>query len=274
MINIYIYIYTAAATAVNANGAVKNLNLTDSGAGAATTSPPSVSAVNNMLAEGSFGTFFLERGAALSAIARLRTGLQVQIVGDSRVLIDCLLGDAGTAQPNIKRFLKLAHAALETLTNIFFVKAPDSEEIAQQVPRKHNSAADAAANFALDNGAFMDVRMNAVTAFVTELGQPQQQQHNVGLLFSFDGAARGNPGPSSSGVCAWWGKFIDGKFQSKGLLIQRGTCLGTGTNNSSEAHGLASALKTCLHYHCVVIEQLSHLTQHTMSDEYEFEQRH
>ena len=59
--------------------------------------------------------------------------------------------------------------------------------------------------------------------------------NSIDLLFSFDGAARGNPGPPSSGVCAWWGYFCSGAFESKGLLIQRGTCLGIATNNISEA---------------------------------------
>ena len=96
-----------------------------------------------------------------------------------------------------------------------------------------------------------------VQAFLTELGDAPEQ--NLGLMFSFDGAARGNPGPSSSGVCAWWGHFNADGFYSKGSLLQKGTRLGTGTNNTSEAQALASALRTALHYFYWVIEQTTHL---------------
>ena len=154
------------------------------------------------------------------------------------------------------------------MSNIFWflysklIKPPIAEELAQHVPRNDNSAADAAANWALDNGSFFEVRASEVVTFIHELAVCKL--HNIGLLFSFDGAARGNPGPSSSGVCAWWGCFSNGQFQAKGLLIQRGTRLGTSTNNTSEAHGLASAVKTCLRYFCWVSEQLVQLAQQSM----------
>ena len=137
-----------------------------------------------------------------------------------------------------------------------------AEDIGLQLPRKENAAADAAANRALDSGTFSEVRLEAIPALVSELGQ---QQRDIGLLVSFDGAARGNPGPSSSGVCMWWGHFRYGSFQPQGLLVQRGAFLGAGTNNSAEAHGLALALKTCLHYLYWLIEQIAQLTQHTDS---------
>ena len=79
------------------------------------------------------------------------------------------------------------------------------------------------------------VQAETVT-FLTELGKPSPE--NVGLLFSFDGSSRGNPGKSSSGVCAWWGHFSSTGFEAMGLLIQKkGTCQGTSTNNIYEAHG-------------------------------------
>ena len=114
-----------------------------------------------------------------------------------------------------------------------------------QVPRKDNSAADAAANWALDTGSFLDVRVDETNAFLQKLGHTPET--NIGLMCSFDGAARGNPGPASSGVCLWWGTFDSNCFHPCGLLIQRGVRLGTGTNNSAEAHGLATALRTALH---------------------------
>ena len=57
---------------------------------------------------------------------------------------------------------------------------------------------------------------------------------------------------------------MNGAFESKGLLLQKGTRLGTGTNNFSEAHGLATALKTSLHYYLWVIEQTSKLALHSV----------
>ncbi len=81
------------------------------------------------------------------------------------------------------------------------------------------------------------------------------------------GAARGNPGPAASGVCAWWGHFMCGGFQSKGILIRKGSRLGTGTNNIAESHGIASASKTALHYFYWVTEQLAMLAQRPVSDQ-------
>ena len=104
-----------------------------------------------------------------------------------------------------------------------------------------------------------------VAAFITELSKPGRD--NIGLLFSFDGAARGNPGKSSYGVCAWWGSFVHGSFESKGLLLRRGARLGTSTNNIAEGHGLASSLKICVRFHCWVIEQISQLARHPMRHE-------
>ena len=105
----------------------------------------------------------------------------------------------------------------------------------------------------------MQVHVQDVVAFLNELSR--SDLGSIGLLFSFDGAARGNPGPSSSGVCAWWGYFEIGAFHSKGVLVQRGTRLWTSTNNTSEAHGLASALKYCLRYLYWVVEQITEHAQ-------------
>ena len=80
-------------------------------------------------------------------------------------------------------------------------------------------------------------------------------------------ASRGNPGPSSYEVCAWWGYFRTSAFESKGLLLHKRARAGTSTNNISEDHGLASAVKACEHYYCLVIEQLSQLARHTMRHE-------
>ena len=121
------------------------------------------------------------------------------------------------------------------------------------------------ANRALDWGSFHEVNVQEVAAFVSALGDAASG--SIGISFSFDGASRGNPGRSSSGVCAWWGRFhatSSGRFESQGSLLQKGVCIGTSTNNIAEAHGMASALKVCLRYYSAVIEQLSQLAQHTV----------
>ena len=50
------------------------------------------------------------------------------------------------------------------------------------------------------------------------------------------------------------------------MLIQKGSRLGNATNNIAEAHGLTTALRTCLHFLFWVIEQISHLSRRIMSD--------
>ena len=133
------------------------------------------------------------------------------------------------------------------------------------MPRSDNSAADAVAHWALDNNSFVDVRHGEIATFLAQLGT--ECSKCPGMLVSFDGAARGNPGKAASGVCAWWGCFDGGVFASRGLLWQKGARLGTSTNNKAEAHGLASSVKLCLHFYCWVIEHISTRAQHTMRDE-------
>ena len=179
------------------------------------------------------------------------------------VLIKCLLGRAAPKNPALQRPGRLAHTALQTLTQCFKVRPPDNEDLAKHVLRADNSAADAAANFALDSGSFIDYRMEASIDLVKELTQNKQAQ--IGLLFSCDGAARGNPGPSSGGVCAWWGYFADGGFTATSLIFQKGTRYGNGTNNVAEALALATAVKMALHYYFWMAEQLSRFAQHSMT---------
>jgi len=132
--------------------------------------------------------------------------------------------------------------------------------LAVQVPRCENSAADAAANWALDKGSFLEVRLPEVCSFIHHLACTSE---DMGITFSFDGASRGNPGPSASGVCAWWGHWNALGFQSGGLLLQRGIKLGIGTNNSAEAHGQATTFKTALHLLFWSVDQLMQLTPAT-----------
>ena len=78
---------------------------------------------------------------------------------------------------------------------------------------------------ALDHGSFLEVRLDVAAAFITEL--TGNSSKHIGMLFSFGGASRGNPGPSSYGVCAWWGHFRSGAFESMGLLCHKGARTGT-----------------------------------------------
>ena len=134
-----------------------------------------------------------------------------------------------------------------------------------QFARSDNSAADAAANWALDNGSFFDIRLEEVVKFLHCLSQSNAQ--GLGFLFSFDGAARGNPGAASYGVCGWWSCFKQDMFMPEGLMIQKGSRLGTGTNNCAEAMGIASAVKTSLRLVFWVVEQLSQLALHPLMRE-------
>ena len=187
----------------------------------------------------------LERSVALAALQNLRSGLHFQFIGDSRVLVDCLMGRAGTTNPCMERSIQLGHVALKTLCDCFCILPPDEEDFAKNVPRADNSAADAAANLALDSGNFYHVLPDGIQSFLQQLATGE---YRLGLAFSFDGAARGNPGPSSAGVCAWWGRFVDGGFLESGLVLQRGIQLGIGTNNSAEALALTTAVKTALRF--------------------------
>ena len=195
---------------------------------------------------------------AKAALKCLAKDLQVQIVGDSEVMINCLLGRASAKDPQILKSIQVAQTALKTLVECFQIKPPHPEELAKQTPRADNSAADAAASWALDHGSFNDVRAASLEDFLRSLSAGEQ---SLGILFAFDGAARGNPGPSSAGICAWWGHFHSGAFQADGLLLQRGACLGAGTNNSAESKAMAIAMKTTLLYYFWVIDCLTELAQ-------------
>ena len=118
-----------------------------------------------------------------------------------------------------------------------------------------NSAADAAANWALDHGSFMNVWATEIQAFIHQLVNSSHSE--IGLVFSFDGASRGNPGPSASGVCAWWGTWHLGAFHARGTVLQKGSKLGFGTNYSAKASGLATMMKTSLRLQYWVIQQLT-----------------
>jgi len=184
----------------------------------------------------------LRRGIALSGLKWLRSGVPVQIIGDSAVLIDCLLGRSATRLQHLLVPLREAQSRLTETTRRFGIRPPHESEIAQQTRRAENQAADAAANQALDIGSFKEFYRTEVARLALNLSEAQGNS-NVGVLISFDGASRGNPGPASSGVCAWWGRWSDGAFQSSGLVGRWGRLLGHLTNNEAEAQGLSDAAR-------------------------------
>ena len=225
--------------------------------------PPSL--VLNELLPGISGGLLLERGVARAALSSLTNKVTLQVVGDSKFLIDCVLGRASATDPTICKAVRLAHVALENLIRSFKAEPPPGQELACHVPRNDNAAADAVANWSLDSGSFMEVSVSEVYSFLHCLstGQPSC----TGFLFSFDGASRGNPGASSSGVCVWWGSWHFGEFHPQGLLLQKGARLGTGTNNTAESHGLVTAFKTAVRLYYWVTEQIAELARHSQRDE-------
>ena len=227
--------------------------------------PVSPDLVLHELHQGVSGSLALERGVARLALSALANKVTFQVVGDSKFLIDCVLGHARASDPHICRAIRLAHVALESLISSFKAQPPLGQELACHVPRGDNAAADAVANWSLDNNSFLDLCILELQSFLYFLAT--EHTCDVGCLFSFDGASRGNPGPSASGVCLWWGTWHHGRFTPHGLLLQKGACLGTGTNNTAESHGLVTAFKTAIRLYCWVVEQLSELARHSEREE-------
>ena len=124
-------------------------------------------------------------------------------------------------------------------------------------PRKDNKAADAAANKALDDGCFEDVFAEGLEGFCNSALRTSE----VGLLFSFDGASRSNPGKASHGNCAWWGEWIDGEFVTRGTLFCMGRRIGTQTNNIAEVRRLAFAAKAVLRFQFFFVEMCSRVAE-------------
>ena len=119
-------------------------------------------------------------------------------------------------------------------------------------PRCDNAAADAAANRALDQGSFEEVYATEQAKLLEALANDGGRQ--LGLVFSWDGASRGNPGAASEGNCAWWGIWENNRFNEIGMLMCRGRRIGTQTNNVAEARGLAFAVKAALHFWFWLVE--------------------
>ncbi len=67
---------------------------------------------------------------------------------------------------------------------------------------------------------FGNVYAEKVHSFCQYLHQHREDQ-NIGLLFSFDGASRGNPGAASHGNRGWWGEWSPNQVCQKGLLYEK-----------------------------------------------------
>ena len=185
----------------------------------------------------------------------------MQLIGDSRVFIDCLLGRAATEATVMRRSLGHAQEYLLHLTRGCGLHAPHGRELAQHVYRSDNGAADAAANQALDEGNFRQVFGRETFSFLHHLMGLESEREKWGLLFAFDGASRGNPGEAALGISAWWGSWADGSFNERGLLVRRGDQLGIATNNIAEAAGMATALREAVRWHFEVAEELARCTK-------------
>ena len=203
----------------------------------------------------SWGTLDMERKLAQQLLTHLQSGIPLVIVGDSKFLVDCCLGRALAKGSSIVKLLDVAQEALKVLLQRFSVKTYGSRELLAHTPRKDNSAADAAANRALDGGSFEDFSSEEVQNFISAL--VQDGQGRTGLMFSFDGASRGNPGKASHGNCAWWGVWINDSFHSRGQLFSKGSTIGIQTNNVAEARGLTTAAKAALHFFFWILESCS-----------------
>jgi len=205
----------------------------------------------------------LARPMAVAMAARLRQGVVMQLIGDSRVLVDCLLGRACTEVEAMRRWLSHAQEYLLHLVRGCALHAPRGRELAQHVFRSDNGAADAAANQALDEGSFRQADGREALRFLQYLMGSDGQREQVGVLFAFDGASRGNPGDAALGTCAWWGGWSDGSFSERGLLMRRGDRLGVATNNYAEAAAMSTALREAVRWHFEVSEELARLTRST-----------
>ena len=134
----------------------------------------------------------------------------------------------------------------------FSVRSFGDGSLVVHTPRRDNAAADAAANRALDQGTFEEVYASEQAKLVEALATDGER--HLGLVFSFDGASRRNPGAAAEGNCAWWGTWKENHFNEIGMLMCRGRRIGTQTNNVAEARGLDFAVKAALHFWFWLVE--------------------
>jgi len=151
------------------------------------------------------------------ALQSLRSGLQLQFVGDSQVIVDAGMGRANLIDKSLQEQVGAAQESIRQLLQKLEIRPPQGQELVVQTPRSDNTAADAAANRALDEGSFTDWNLHSCLRFVAALANDEHREY--GMLWSFDGASRGNPGAASYGVTAWWGTWSLDGFQAKDAIF-------------------------------------------------------
>ena len=183
----------------------------------------------------------LPRSVCMMSLRWVRAGVLLRIIGDSQLLIDCLPSRAHTSCAHILTPIRATHIALLHLARFFHVKEPRAREIAQHTPRADNRAADCAANRASDTGDYRE-QLDDEIRRMAHMCLNLQGASDMGILVSFDGASRGNPGLAAYGVCMWWGFGAEGEFHSKGMLSSRKR-IGITTNKVAKAaYGLANTM--------------------------------
>ena len=151
------------------------------------------------------------------------------------------MGRADVSDSRIRKQVEAAQQHLHKLLSNFDLKLPWGKDLVAHTPRADNSAADAAANRALDNRTFSTWDLQECLNFLDALAR--RPRTDYALLWSFDGASRGNPGQASFGVSAWWGTLDAKGFHQGGHVFSQGVAIGKAGNNLAEAVGLSAACK-------------------------------
>ena len=208
--------------------------------------------------EGSLSITSAWRMACREGLKRMAQGILMQVVGDSQVVADIFNGKAVASNAVICKHVSTAQESMRQLLMRFPIRPRWAHDFVKQVARSDNSAADSAANRALDQGSFEEFASKACSRFVQELAARPDREY--GFLWSFDGASRGNPGPASFGVCAWWGVWTCEGFRPGSLIYSRGATIGSCGNNQAEAHGLSHALRGAMKICTWMLQQAARAT--------------
>jgi ribonuclease HI len=158
---------------------------------------------------------------------------ELLIISDSEYLVKAVAGEVrAPSDPHIRYLLKSLRWGLYAFEYQWKFRALQSQkEILQHKPRSVNSLADGFCNLVLDQG---------VPKVELILAEVPVQPHTC-IVLSFDGASRGNPGPSS---CAALVQLYSGGQMT--LAAYRACALGVTTNTVAEfeAASLAQGLLT------------------------------
>ena len=153
----------------------------------------------------SWGTLNMERKMAQQLLTHLQSGIPLVIVGDSKFLVDCCLGRASAKGTSIVKLLHVAQEAIKVLLQRFSVKTYGSRELLAHTPRKDNSAADAAANRALDFGNFEDFSLEEFHNFISAFVQRWTGTHRTYVFLRWSESGK-------SGHCISWQLCVVGRM--------------------------------------------------------------